>query len=185
MTPALRKLNLTAHITSSVGWLGAVASFLALSIAGLTSTNRCFCTSSRRWPGRRDVPHRLRQEGSPKSGAWGSSSWGMLVAPCWCCLWSRLSGFTSRGAELPMADASSSRSGVKSWRGHKRSALPRFPFVTPNDRRCPSVGSQDLPCCCRCDRGGIRRPASRRRGPWEPRSLSLGPLRGGPPESRR
>ncbi len=37
MTPALRKLNLTAHIASSVGWLGAVASFLALSIAGLTS----------------------------------------------------------------------------------------------------------------------------------------------------
>lgn len=39
MTPALRKLNLTAHITSSVGWLGAVASFLVLSIAGLISEN--------------------------------------------------------------------------------------------------------------------------------------------------
>ncbi len=39
MTPALRKLNLTAHVTSSVGWLGAVASFLVLSIAGLTSEN--------------------------------------------------------------------------------------------------------------------------------------------------
>ena len=37
MTPALRKLNLTAHVTSSVGWLGAVAGFLVLSIAGLTS----------------------------------------------------------------------------------------------------------------------------------------------------
>jgi hypothetical protein len=37
MTPTLRKLNLTAHITSSVGWLGAVAAFLVLSIAGLTS----------------------------------------------------------------------------------------------------------------------------------------------------
>lgn len=37
MTPALRKLNLTAHVTSSVGWLGAVAAFLALSIAGLAS----------------------------------------------------------------------------------------------------------------------------------------------------
>jgi hypothetical protein len=37
MTPALRKLNLTAHVTSSVGWLGAVAGFLALSIAGLAS----------------------------------------------------------------------------------------------------------------------------------------------------
>ena len=37
MTPAIRKLNLTAHVTSSVGWLGAVAAFLVLSIAGLTS----------------------------------------------------------------------------------------------------------------------------------------------------
>lgn len=37
MTPGLRKLNLTAHVTSSVGWLGAVAAFLVLSIAGLTS----------------------------------------------------------------------------------------------------------------------------------------------------
>lgn len=37
MTPRLRKLALTAHITSSVGWLGAVAGFLALSIAGLGS----------------------------------------------------------------------------------------------------------------------------------------------------
>jgi hypothetical protein len=37
MTPSLRKLILTAHITVSVGWLGAVAAFLALAIAGLTS----------------------------------------------------------------------------------------------------------------------------------------------------
>jgi hypothetical protein len=37
MTPRLRKLLLTAHITVSVGWLGAVAAFLALAIAGLTS----------------------------------------------------------------------------------------------------------------------------------------------------
>lgn len=37
MTPGLRKLALTAHVTSTVGWLGAVASFLALAIAGLTS----------------------------------------------------------------------------------------------------------------------------------------------------
>ena len=35
--PNLRKLALTAHITSSVGWLGAVACFLALSVVGLTS----------------------------------------------------------------------------------------------------------------------------------------------------
>jgi hypothetical protein len=37
MTPGLRKLNLTAHLTSSIGWLGAVASFLVLSIAGMAS----------------------------------------------------------------------------------------------------------------------------------------------------
>ena len=39
MTPSLRKLALTAHVAFSVGWLGAVAGFLALSIAGLTSQN--------------------------------------------------------------------------------------------------------------------------------------------------
>lgn len=37
MTPGLRRLSLTLHVTSSVGWLGAVAGFLALAIAGLTS----------------------------------------------------------------------------------------------------------------------------------------------------
>ena len=37
MTPLLRKFVLTAHITFAVGWLGAVAGFLALAIAGLTS----------------------------------------------------------------------------------------------------------------------------------------------------
>src|SRR5215212_10054849 len=37
MAPRLRKFALTAHVTSSVGWLGAVAGFLALAIAGLTS----------------------------------------------------------------------------------------------------------------------------------------------------
>lgn len=37
MTPPLRKFVLTAHITFAVGWLGAVAAFLALAIAGLTS----------------------------------------------------------------------------------------------------------------------------------------------------
>ena len=37
MTPALRKLTITAHVTFSGGWLGAVAAFLALSIAGLTT----------------------------------------------------------------------------------------------------------------------------------------------------
>ncbi len=37
MTPRLRKFALTAHVTCSVGWLGAVVVFLALSIIGLTS----------------------------------------------------------------------------------------------------------------------------------------------------
>jgi hypothetical protein len=37
MTPRVRMFALTAHVTSSVGWLGAVAGFLALSVAGLTS----------------------------------------------------------------------------------------------------------------------------------------------------
>ena len=39
MTPRVSKIALTAHVTSSVGWLGAVAAFLALSVAGLTSKN--------------------------------------------------------------------------------------------------------------------------------------------------
>jgi hypothetical protein len=37
MTPAVRKIALTAHVTSSVGWVGAVAGFIALAIAGVTS----------------------------------------------------------------------------------------------------------------------------------------------------
>lgn len=37
MTPSLRKFALLVHITSTVGWIGAVAVFLALAIAGLTS----------------------------------------------------------------------------------------------------------------------------------------------------
>lgn len=37
MTPRLRRVGLTAHITISVGWLGAVAAFLVLGIAGLNS----------------------------------------------------------------------------------------------------------------------------------------------------
>ncbi len=35
--PRLRKFALTAHVTSSVGWLGAIASSLALGIAGVVS----------------------------------------------------------------------------------------------------------------------------------------------------
>jgi hypothetical protein len=37
MRPSVRKLALTAHVVSSVGWLGAVAAFLALAVVGLTS----------------------------------------------------------------------------------------------------------------------------------------------------
>ena len=37
MTPGLRKFALTVHVTSSVGWFGAVAGFLTLAVAGLTS----------------------------------------------------------------------------------------------------------------------------------------------------
>jgi hypothetical protein len=35
LTPGLRKFALTAHVTSSVGWFGAVAGFLALAVTGL------------------------------------------------------------------------------------------------------------------------------------------------------
>jgi hypothetical protein len=37
MALPLRKLALTAHITCSVGWLGAVIGFLVLAVAGLVS----------------------------------------------------------------------------------------------------------------------------------------------------
>jgi hypothetical protein len=37
MTTHGRKVALTAHVTSSVGWLGAVAGFLALALAGAAS----------------------------------------------------------------------------------------------------------------------------------------------------
>jgi hypothetical protein len=37
MTTRGRKFALTAHVTSSVGWFGAVAGFLALAIAGAAS----------------------------------------------------------------------------------------------------------------------------------------------------
>ena len=39
MRPTLRRLNLTGHIASSVGWLGAVVAFLALSIVGAVSAD--------------------------------------------------------------------------------------------------------------------------------------------------
>jgi len=37
MPPALRKLMLLAHVTTSVAWPGAVAAFLALALTGLNS----------------------------------------------------------------------------------------------------------------------------------------------------
>ena len=39
MSPALRKLVLTLHVTTSVGWLGAVAAFLVLAVVGLRSAD--------------------------------------------------------------------------------------------------------------------------------------------------
>jgi hypothetical protein len=37
MGPRLRSFSLTVHVVSSVGWLGAVVSFLVLAVAGLTA----------------------------------------------------------------------------------------------------------------------------------------------------
>jgi len=37
MTPVLRKFALAVHITSSVGWIGAVAAYLALDVTAATS----------------------------------------------------------------------------------------------------------------------------------------------------
>jgi hypothetical protein len=37
MGAGLRKFTLTAHVSASVGWLGAVVAFLALAVVGLTS----------------------------------------------------------------------------------------------------------------------------------------------------
>src|SRR5688572_20272689 len=37
MSPRVRQLALTAHVISSVGWLGAVVAFLALAMVALTS----------------------------------------------------------------------------------------------------------------------------------------------------
>jgi hypothetical protein len=42
MSPSLRKLALLTHVTFSVGWLGAVAAYLALALVGLNSTDAAF-----------------------------------------------------------------------------------------------------------------------------------------------
>jgi len=39
MTPAWRRLALTAHVAASVGWLGAVAAFLVVAAAGLAGAD--------------------------------------------------------------------------------------------------------------------------------------------------
>ena len=39
MTPAIRKLVFTSHVTFSVGWLGAVVAYLVVAIVGLTSVD--------------------------------------------------------------------------------------------------------------------------------------------------
>jgi hypothetical protein len=39
MSSGVRKLALTTHVTSSVGWFGAVAAFLALAVSGLAGSN--------------------------------------------------------------------------------------------------------------------------------------------------
>ncbi|MBB3111795.1 hypothetical protein FHS18_003863 [Paenibacillus phyllosphaerae] len=46
MTQGIRKFTLTVHITTSVGWLGAVAVFLALATTGLISENDQLVRSS-------------------------------------------------------------------------------------------------------------------------------------------
>ena len=46
MTNRLSKFVLTTHITFSVGWLGAVAVFIALAITGLTTGNNQLSRSS-------------------------------------------------------------------------------------------------------------------------------------------
>ncbi len=37
MSPGIRKLMLTVHVTSSVGWLGAIAAYIALNVPALAS----------------------------------------------------------------------------------------------------------------------------------------------------
>lgn len=39
MPPGIRKIALTTHVVCSVAWIGAVATFLVLAIAGLTSAD--------------------------------------------------------------------------------------------------------------------------------------------------
>lgn len=46
MTPKIRKLILTAHVVSTVGWMGAIAAFLALAVSAITSHETRLTTSA-------------------------------------------------------------------------------------------------------------------------------------------
>ncbi|MGV3631289.1 MAG: hypothetical protein ACO1O6_08785 [Bacteroidota bacterium] len=46
MSPKINKLILTSHISSSVGWFGAVAVFLVLAITGINSENEQLARSA-------------------------------------------------------------------------------------------------------------------------------------------
>lgn len=46
MSPSIRRLALTAHITASVGWVGAALVFLALAALGLTSRDHLLVRGS-------------------------------------------------------------------------------------------------------------------------------------------
>lgn len=46
MSPGLRKLALTVHVTTSVGWFGAVLAFEVLAIAGLTTASSAMLRSA-------------------------------------------------------------------------------------------------------------------------------------------
>jgi len=39
MTPRVRKFALTVHVTLSIGWMGAIAGYIALDVAAVTSQN--------------------------------------------------------------------------------------------------------------------------------------------------
>jgi putative copper export protein len=57
MTPRLRRLALITHITSSVGWAGAIVAYLALAIAGLASRDTNLMRAARQ-PARTARPSR-------------------------------------------------------------------------------------------------------------------------------
>ena len=48
MTPRLRKFGLTTHVSVSVGWLGAVAAYLALAVTGMTTRDTGLASSAYR-----------------------------------------------------------------------------------------------------------------------------------------